>query len=172
MESLKDLEASLPEADAPSPPDVPAQQPYHYRPLSSPTSIRILSLLPCPTILKDKNLHCTLEEVSLDSNPTFQAVSYTWGEPTPLRTILLDGHIVQIRENLWTALDHILSDSHGPAGRRGFHFVWADSICIDQTSIAEKNYQVPLMASIYSTAGSVLAWLGPATPRHVRAHAG
>lgn len=35
-----------------------------------------------------------------------------------------------------------------------------DAICIDQTSIDDKNQQVPLMGQIYASASQVLVWLG------------
>ncbi|ETS86291.1 hypothetical protein PFICI_00119 [Pestalotiopsis fici W106-1] len=40
-------------------------------------------------------------------------------------------------------------------------YLWIDAICINQADIEEKNYQVPLMADIYSAAARVLVWLGP-----------
>jgi hypothetical protein len=39
--------------------------------------------------------------------------------------------------------------------------LWVDARCIDQTSTAEKNQQVPLMAEIYGRAKQVLVWLNP-----------
>ncbi len=40
---------------------------------------------------------------------------------------------------------------------------WIDAICIDQSSIAEKSMQVPLMSDIYTRAHTVFVWLGDAT---------
>lgn len=42
------------------------------------------------------------------------------------------------------------------------HNLWIDSICINQNDIPERNAQVALMARIYSSAQSVVIWLGPA----------
>ena len=39
--------------------------------------------------------------------------------------------------------------------------VWADAICINQGDVVERNAQVALMRDIYSTAQTVLVWLGP-----------
>ena len=39
--------------------------------------------------------------------------------------------------------------------------LWIDSLCINQNDIAERNAQVALMATIYASATSVVAWLGP-----------
>jgi hypothetical protein len=38
--------------------------------------------------------------------------------------------------------------------------LWVDSICIDQSSVEERNIQVALMDRIYSRADKVLIWLG------------
>ena len=42
--------------------------------------------------------------------------------------------------------------------------LWIDSICINQHDNDEKIHQVQQMASIYSFAAIVLAWLGPGSP--------
>ncbi|MCJ1436819.1 hypothetical protein MMC27_006201 [Xylographa pallens] len=41
--------------------------------------------------------------------------------------------------------------------------LWCDSLCIDQSNIEERNYQVPLMKAIYSNAEAVQVWLGSPT---------
>jgi hypothetical protein len=38
--------------------------------------------------------------------------------------------------------------------------MWTDAICIDQTSVVDKNQQVPLMGDIYRKAHEVVIWLG------------
>lgn len=42
--------------------------------------------------------------------------------------------------------------------------IWADAICINQDDVEERNHQVPLMGSIYSSARRVIACLGLADP--------
>ena len=44
-------------------------------------------------------------------------------------------------------------------------YLWADAICIDQTSGEETNHQVNMMGDIYLRADHVVAWLGPAADR-------
>lgn len=39
--------------------------------------------------------------------------------------------------------------------------MWIDAICINQSDVAERTAQVALMSRIYSTAKSVVVWLGP-----------
>src|ERR1700733_13398015 len=48
MENLQDLVESLPETEVSPLHNTPAPTPYKYKKLTSPTSIRVLSLLPCP----------------------------------------------------------------------------------------------------------------------------
>jgi len=38
--------------------------------------------------------------------------------------------------------------------------LWVDAICIDQSSINERNHQVKLMGDVYKLARRVLIWLG------------
>jgi hypothetical protein len=38
--------------------------------------------------------------------------------------------------------------------------IWADSICINQTDLLERNHQVRLMGLIYERAHTVFIWLG------------
>ena len=38
-------------------------------------------------------------------------------------------------------------------------------MCIDQTNMEERNHQVGMMRDVYTTAESVIVWLGPARHR-------
>jgi hypothetical protein len=38
--------------------------------------------------------------------------------------------------------------------------LWIDSVCIDQTSIHERNHQVGIIGDVYAFAERVLVWLG------------
>lgn len=49
--------------------------------------------------------------------------------------------------------------------------LWVDSICINQADIPERNAQVAKMATIYTSAVSVVAWLGPADEETKHLHA-
>lgn len=90
----------------------------------------------------------------LDDLPAYHAISYTWGSPLDTATIRIDGRPFQVRRNsyyaLWQARHHVLDG-----------YLWMDSICIDQTSIEEKNQQVQMMGRIYASAKAVLACVGP-----------
>jgi hypothetical protein len=44
--------------------------------------------------------------------------------------------------------------------RENFDFFWLDAICIDQSDIQERNHQVQIMHTIYSSSEVVYIWLG------------
>ena len=98
---------------------------------------------------------CTLKTVSLHECPSYTALSYTWGETTPCKTIRVDGKAVTVRANLEAALSHIQEDDRAVT-------LWVDAICIDQKNMGEKSQQVRMMRDIYAKSEYVLVWLGMA----------
>ncbi|OJZ91203.1 hypothetical protein ASPFODRAFT_706886 [Aspergillus luchuensis CBS 106.47] len=102
-------------------------------------------------------IHCSLRTVSLDNSPVFEALSYVWGTEDATEQIVLDGKEFYVKPNVAKALYQLRSTFK----RRD---VWVDAICINQGDIGEKNTQVPLMATIYTSAARVVAVLGDATP--------
>ena len=131
-------------------------------------------------------LRCLLEEVDLDridSAFQYDAVSYTWSKslfmapgeivfralfvpktlrpfytvPGRSRVVVCNGKLLRIQENLYNFLVRLRQKGQNRP-------LWIDAICIDQGSSddvqAEKRTQVRLMGRIYSSAASVLVWLG------------
>jgi hypothetical protein len=97
----------------------------------------------------------SLYDSTLSSATTYDAISYVWGDVQSTVAILCDGQSLQITENLHWALQRLrLSDLP--------RVVWADAICIDQTNLKERSYQVSLMGRIYSGAKRVFACFGDA----------
>ncbi len=95
-----------------------------------------------------------LFQTNLDDNPTYKALSYTWGSPTdPRHMIDLNGCHFEVRENLWHALRRFQAGDVAPV-------IWIDAICINQASDKEKNHQVAKMKRIYEQATEVVVWLG------------
>ena len=88
--------------------------------------------------------------------PDFHALSYMWGPEQPSHSIQLNGQRFVIRGNLYTFFQTLLPTYFGTEV-----FLWIDQICIDQTSIPERNSQVAMMAEIYGRAGHVILWLNP-----------
>jgi len=128
---------------------------YKLDPLSGRRSIRILILFPSTP---DSALEGSLKEVSLDEKVEYEALSYAWGdEDTTGRTsITCCGKRIPITPNCSAALVHLRREDRS-------RVLWIDAICIDQTSIQEKNHQIPLIGDIYRNAKYTLMWLEEGT---------
>ncbi|PVH77281.1 heterokaryon incompatibility, partial [Cadophora sp. DSE1049] len=86
--------------------------------------------------------------------PPYEALSYTWGPPTPKSHIQLHGLTIAVTPSLSVALRRLrLPDCE--------RIVWIDALCIDQSSVSEKTSQVRMMRDIYDRASRVVVWLGP-----------
>lgn len=101
---------------------------------------------------------CSLSHVSLNSHPSYEALSYSWIDQAgdislQTATIEIDGESFIISKNLESALRRL---------RRGDRdrVLWIDAICINQEDIPERSEQVGKMKTIYSSASNVVAWVG------------
>ena len=94
-----------------------------------------------------------LETVTLSEAPTFEALSYCWGNPEPRQTINISGARLEVTTNLKLALYHLRK----PGEVRP---LWIDGICINQSDDVEKGAQVMLMRQIYEKAEQTIVWLG------------
>lgn len=91
----------------------------------------------------------------------YRALSYTWDNVHARRTIIINECGLQIGANLYAFLQNLL-DHHGGVN---LGWLWADAICIDQDSVAERNHQVQLMKTVYTSAEEVLGWIGESEHR-------
>ncbi|PMD44595.1 HET-domain-containing protein, partial [Hyaloscypha variabilis F] len=89
---------------------------------------------------------------SLDDPPRYVSVSYTWGELLLTHEIVCDGYMLLISENLYLALKRFRTTDA--------EVFWIDQICINQSDLQERSWQVQLMRDIYLKAEEVFAWLG------------
>lgn len=122
-----------------------------YRPLNADRrEIRVASLLPGRW---SDEISCTLSTVSLDEEPAFEALSYTWGDPKDTVSIYLDNFVFQATRNLQSALRRLRSSSKPVT-------IWIDAVCINQADIPERGQQVSMMQDIYSKAKEVKIYLG------------
>ena len=124
---------------------------YVHAALTHLRSIRILNLH--PAMDSTLSIQCELDEVSLDHNPQYAAISYTWGDQELLCPIECNERKLLVTPNCLAALRHLRNTSE-------IQTFWIDSICIDQTSLEERSQQVALMGEIYRSANRVLVWLG------------
>ena len=130
-----------------------AEKAYQYEPISE-NQIRLVLLKPggygdaiSASLIVVNDFHLGVDRVP------YAALSYTWGNSQPSKTITVDGKMMRITANLSSALRHL---------RRSDHVVsmWIDAICINQDDLQEKSRQVRLMGEIYSAAYNVCVWLG------------
>ena len=122
-----------------------------YTPLiTERKEIRLVTL--CSGNFEDDIL-CSLSKVSLDDKPSYEALSYVWGDRRITRRIFIDGLSKRVTRNLEIALRHLRYVSRP-------RVLWIDAICINQRNIAERSVQVMHMGEVYTKAASVIAWLG------------
>ena len=142
---------------------------FRHDTLDGPGQIRLIELLSGGW---EDDLRCIIHTVSLDSPPTYDALSYSWGDdsrddpslPVDLHSSLLrafrsgqkflrcNGQIILISTNLYNALRRLRQGS--------VRYLWVDRLCIDQSDVLERTEQVRLMGRIYSKARLVVVWLG------------
>jgi hypothetical protein len=129
---------------------------YVYQPLSphADDEIRLLHLSPGTG---DDAIQFTLQPTRLSLTPSYEAISYRWGDPTDTRPALCDGKTMTINASLHAALRRLrLADAT--------RVLWADAACIGQANVAEKSHQVNTMGRIYTQPTRVLIWLGEGGP--------
>lgn len=154
-----------------------------YSTLPTPTSIRLLEVAPGDTI------QCSFKIVDLDDLPSYNALSYTWGNPRGVLppeedveadriamnttySVLCDGKYIDVSANCHAFLKsfqklRVVAD-FAPDVVADIRFtandvwIWIDAICINQNSLIERASQVRIMHRVYRQASKVPIWLGPA----------
>ena len=100
------------------------------------------------------DLVCDLEVAHIGRLPTYEALSYCWGDPSDKIPIECNGSGgLAITKNLHSALLRLQLPNQ-------LRLIWADAICINQEDTEERGSQVRLMKDIYRFASSVVVWLG------------
>ncbi|KAF7503347.1 hypothetical protein GJ744_003953 [Endocarpon pusillum] len=86
---------------------------------------------------------------------SYEAVSYTWGNPNALASspLLLNDRTLSITCNVET----MLRELRHPHQRCVF---WIDAVCIDQDDLNERALHVRIMRKIYTRATRVIVWIG------------
>lgn len=121
--------------------------------------IRLLNLLPSSV---DGNIACELSVVPLSHCPSYEALSYVWGDQNDPATIAVNNHAFKVTRNLYKALINLIPESDFPRA------LWIDAVCVSQGhtrgELEERGHQVNLMGRIFATATSVTAFLGDPFP--------
>jgi hypothetical protein len=130
------------------------QNVFQYQPLSSHNSIRLLTLLPGKGNAKLTFTLCAVEILSgALSKASYEALSYTWGDPSQKCEVWCAGSPFMVTESLYEALSYL---RHPDRSRT----LWIDAVCINQSDKEERAAQVAIMRSIYTQADRVIIWLG------------
>ncbi|KAK3367737.1 heterokaryon incompatibility protein-domain-containing protein [Podospora didyma] len=138
---------------------------YQYSQLQSDSNIRLIrfdsSLTPNGSdLLSIELIEARLSDVS---GGGFEALSYTWGNPTENERTSIKvkpgDQILTITPNLHSFLRRLREDDCTNGCSKTY---WADQICINQKDVPERNSQVAMMASIYRASRRTLVWLGEA----------
>jgi hypothetical protein len=136
---------------------------HNHKPLMIGTrSIRLLEVHTRPGY---DPIRCTLSQHLLDDEPQYIALSYTWNQGGRRRVIECDGMKFEIGENLWHFLcefrrKQYLTRYHSAQADKDKCYLWIDAICIDQGNLQERNHQVAQMRDVYTSALSIIVWLG------------
>ena len=124
---------------------------YSYKPISTFWSeIRLVTIKPGPF---DADIECELKHVFLDDKPSYEALSYTWGDANDTRSLFLSGLPWDVTANLELALRYLRH-------KDGTRIMWIDALCINQKDMNERSEQVTNMWEIYTSAAVVVSWLG------------
>ena len=92
---------------------------------------------------------CTLKEV-----PQYHAISYVWNYGSQeILTMKLNEMTLEVNANVYDIITRCSSFFRE-------HYIWIDTVCIDQKSTSEKTLQVRTMQEIYGSAVHVLVCLG------------
>lgn len=115
--------------------------------------IRVLQL----RSLEDGQIHCKLKiiDVRAGRGPTYDALSYRWGDVADPNLIHCNGVSFKVQHSLFRALYQIWSQDPNL-------LIWVDAVCIDQNNLSELSNQVKFMGTIYQRARRVIIWLGEA----------
>jgi hypothetical protein len=95
---------------------------FSYQPLSTSSCTRLITLFPSSDPLSDVVI--TLDEVDLNTQPSYEALSYTWGDPTEKVAIKCNGGDLLVTNNCQMALKALRYNEEPRT-------LWVDAICIE-----------------------------------------
>ncbi|KAH7251404.1 heterokaryon incompatibility protein-domain-containing protein [Fusarium tricinctum] len=133
--------------------------PYMGNILNEDDSFRLISLEPGHS---DDPLLIRLLNTTLHNTESYEAISYVWGDASKSGSVqILDNEEdIEVRIDITHNCQAALKSLRRVDSPR---VLWIDSICINQSSSAEKTHQLNLMAHIYKNASQVLVYLGEGT---------
>lgn len=118
-------------------------EPFKYTPLRSIDEIRLLRLRPRTKSGANSPLEATIQHVYLSDSPLYTAVSWMWGPREDLFDLVIDGRMLPVQANLRRIIHDLQDDLQA-------RNLWIDAICINQTSVWERNHQVSLRSHLFN----------------------
>jgi Heterokaryon incompatibility protein (HET) len=118
--------------------------------------IRIMELS-CIVENDKRNFILDLVPVSLDDNPPFIALSYTWRDPDIVgyfKSTTMEETQLGYNKSVFSILTSLVA----PGSTR---YLWIDAISINQLDLDERASQVRIMGDIYRSAQQVIVYLEP-----------
>lgn len=143
-------------------PSCPDDVVFRHEPLPDVSSyIRLLKVVDVDEY-RDIAVQCrlTIHNVKVDRIPPYYAISYTWGDPEPTTSIMVNGSRFEVRRNCENVLMQAkwVVDSHAhDQNDHHRYYVWCDAVCINQDDDEEKGHQVAMVGDVYQRAERVLA---------------
>jgi hypothetical protein len=122
---------------------------YTYDQLPAGKWFRILRLL--PGLFQDP-VSFELITTELSKAPSYEPISYCWGDSNSVQETICDGFPFFITTNLFQALRRFRLENEE-------RLLWADACCINQRSLKERGQQVAYMGDIYVQGKRTLVWL-------------
>ncbi|KAK8135094.1 hypothetical protein PG984_007106 [Apiospora sp. TS-2023a] len=127
---------------------------YSYVPLDLSKQVTRLLYITPQTLATGTLTEFRLQHALLDAEPRYETISYCWGDPTPCRTVLVDGKELQLPRSSADIIQQISATSDR------VRVIWIDAVCVNQTDTKERGHQVALMTRIYSEASRNIIFLG------------
>ena len=127
-----------------------------YHPLDSQSKeFRLVDIHPAEE--RTLIVQCALRHESLDSEPppTFETVSYVWGDATSRDIMEVNGVAVDVPASSVAALKRMRL-------KTVLRTLWIDALCINQGDVRERSEQVRMMGEIYRSSQGNLIYLGEA----------
>lgn len=129
-----------------------------YTPLLGENRIRLVEILPASS--PEEEIRITLVNAVIDEAPSYQALSYIWGDLEQKSTIICDGRTMSIRSNLSRLLRSLRRNkkrfSFLSRDRAHSDLFWIDAISVNQSDAKERYHQVTQMPLIYFRAAQTI----------------
>ncbi|EJT79451.1 hypothetical protein GGTG_04535 [Gaeumannomyces tritici R3-111a-1] len=129
---------------------------YQYRPIKGDTQKGILRIYPATA---NAPLVGELVHGNFDDQPTYDALSYTWGNLDMCERIVLHEGREQLELPITANLNAALKRMRARFPQEST-LIWADGMCVNQADLQERGQQVQLMGRIYTQCQQGLIYLG------------